>query len=60
MPSPPLAAHGLRKQYGDTLALDGFDLEVSAGSVHALLGPNGAGKSTAVHTLATLTQHRGG
>ena len=42
--------------YGDTFALDGFDLDVSAGSVHALLGPNGAGKSPAVHTLATLTR----
>ena len=57
MPSPPpLEARGLRKRYGDTFALDGFDLDVSPGSVHALLGPNGAGKSTAVHTLATLTR----
>jgi ABC-2 type transport system ATP-binding protein len=57
MPSPtPLVARGLRKRYGDTIALDGFDLEVAAGTVHALLGPNGAGKSTAVHTFATLTR----
>ena len=56
-PSPsPLVAHGLRKRYGDTLALDGFDLEVAPGTVHALLGPNGAGKSTAVNTFATLTR----
>jgi ABC-2 type transport system ATP-binding protein len=54
--TPPLEARGLRKRYGDTHALDGFDLTVAAGSVHALLGPNGAGKSTAVHTLATLTR----
>ncbi len=55
-PPAPLVARGLRKRYGDTLALDGFDLEVGAGTVHALLGPNGAGKSTAVHTFATLTR----
>jgi len=52
----PLTARGLHKHYGDTAALDGFDLTVSPGSVHALLGPNGAGKSTAVNTLATLTR----
>ena len=51
-----LTARGLRKHYGGTAALDGFDLSVAAGSVHALLGPNGAGKSTAVNTLATLTR----
>jgi ABC-2 type transport system ATP-binding protein len=55
-PSPPLVARGLRKRYGDTLALDGFDLEVAPGTVHALLGPNGAGKSTAINTFATLTR----
>jgi ABC-2 type transport system ATP-binding protein len=52
----PMTARGLRKHYGGTAALDGFDLTVSPGSVHALLGPNGAGKSTAVNTLATLTR----
>jgi ABC-2 type transport system ATP-binding protein len=55
-PPSPLVARGLRKRYGDTLALDGFDLEVAPGTVHALLGPNGAGKSTAVNTFATLTR----
>lgn len=49
-----ISARGLRKRYGGKPALDGFDLEVEAGSIHGLLGPNGAGKSTAVRTLATL------
>lgn len=53
---PPLLARGLRKRYGATQALDGFDLTVAPGTVHALLGPNGAGKSTAVHTCATLVR----
>lgn len=52
----PLLARGVRKRYGDTRALDGFDLEVAAGTVHALLGPNGAGKTTAVRTFATLVR----
>ncbi|GAA5116625.1 daunorubicin resistance protein DrrA family ABC transporter ATP-binding protein [Alloalcanivorax gelatiniphagus] len=52
----PLTVTGLRKRYGDTLALDGVDLTVEAGHVHALLGPNGAGKTTLVRTCATLTR----
>jgi ABC-2 type transport system ATP-binding protein len=47
-------AEKLRKRYGETVALDGFDLTVPAGSVYGLLGPNGAGKTTAVRILATL------
>ncbi|WP_280454484.1 ABC transporter ATP-binding protein [Nocardia brasiliensis] len=47
-------ATGLAKRYGNKVALDGFDLEVRAGSVCALLGPNGAGKTTAVRILTTL------
>ena len=44
------------KHYGDTIALDGVDLAVPAGSVLGVLGPNGAGKTTAVRILATLLQ----
>jgi ABC-2 type transport system ATP-binding protein len=50
-----LEAVSLRKRYGATMALDGFDLRIDRGTVHGLLGPNGAGKTTAVRALATLT-----
>ena len=53
---PAVRASGLVKHYGTTAALDGFDLEVAAGSVCGLLGPNGAGKTTAVRILATLVR----
>ncbi len=49
-----ISARGLHKSYGDTVVLDGIDLEVEAGSVFALLGPNGAGKTTIVNILSTL------
>jgi ABC-2 type transport system ATP-binding protein len=49
-----LQLSGLRKSYGDRLALEGLDLEVGAGEVLALLGPNGAGKSTAVRCTVGL------
>jgi ABC-2 type transport system ATP-binding protein len=51
---PTIRATGLRKSFGDTLVLDGIDLEVPEGTVFALLGPNGAGKTTTVHILTTL------
>ena len=45
---------GLRKCYGEFVAVDGLDLDVRAGEVLALLGPNGAGKSTTVKCLVGL------
>jgi ABC-2 type transport system ATP-binding protein len=53
---PAILAEGLVKQFGKTRALDGFDLEVAAGTVFGLLGPNGAGKTTAVRIFTTLLE----
>jgi ABC-2 type transport system ATP-binding protein len=50
-----IEAGGLRKRFSSTLALDGLDLEVQAGTILGLLGPNGAGKTTALRILTTLT-----
>jgi ABC-2 type transport system ATP-binding protein len=49
-----IEAHGLKKRYGKTQALDGLDLVAERGRVVAVLGPNGAGKTTFVRTVATL------
>ena len=45
---------GLRKVFGDTVALDGLDLCVPRGSFFGFLGPNGAGKTTTVQILIGL------
>jgi ABC-2 type transport system ATP-binding protein len=49
-----IRAIGLSKRYGDTLALDGLDLEVREGEVYGYLGPNGAGKTTTIRLLLGL------
>jgi len=51
---------GLRKSFGATAALDGLDLTVQAGEVHAFLGPNGAGKTTTIRVLLGLVRADGG
>jgi len=55
--SPAIEATGLVKTYGkEVRALDGLDLTVKQGAIHALLGPNGAGKSTTVKIVTTLSK----
>jgi ABC-2 type transport system ATP-binding protein len=51
---------GLRKSFGRITALDGLDLEVRAGEVHAFLGPNGAGKTTTIRILLGLLRKDAG
>ncbi|MGF0318123.1 ATP-binding cassette domain-containing protein [Nocardia fluminea] len=55
-----IVVEGLRKKYGAKQALDGLDLAVRAGTVHAVLGPNGAGKTTAVRIMSTLLRPEAG
>lgn len=49
-----VVAERVHKRFGETKALDGFDLRVRQGTVCGLLGPNGSGKTTAVRILSTL------
>ncbi|MGD0201605.1 MAG: ATP-binding cassette domain-containing protein [Bryobacteraceae bacterium] len=49
-----LCVRGLRKAYGDVVAVDGIELEVKTGECFALLGPNGAGKTTTIEICEGL------
>ena len=55
-PSPAVRARGLRKTFGDLVAIDDLDLTVRPGEVVAFLGPNGAGKSTTLDMVLGLTR----
>ncbi|MET1051220.1 MAG: ABC transporter ATP-binding protein [Mycetocola sp.] len=47
-----LRISGLSRRFGDTVAVDGIDLDVHEGSFYGIVGPNGAGKTT---TLSMVT-----
>ncbi len=53
---PLLSMRGMTKTFPGVTALDGVDITVRAGTVHALVGENGAGKSTLMNVLAGLVQ----
>ena len=46
-----LETRGLRKEFKGFVAVNGVDLKIRRGSIHALIGPNGAGKTTVFNLL---------
>jgi branched-chain amino acid transport system permease protein len=53
---PPIALElrGLCKNFGGLKAVDGVDLQVRRGGIHALIGPNGSGKTTTLNVITGL------
>ncbi|MGH3350876.1 MAG: ABC transporter ATP-binding protein [Nocardioides sp.] len=51
---PAVVVDGLRKTYGDKVAVEEISLSVYEGEIFGILGPNGAGKSTTVESIAGL------
>ncbi|RRS01281.1 ABC transporter ATP-binding protein [Glycomyces terrestris] len=60
-PPPVLVSmDGLRKEYGDTAALDGVSLQIRRGEAVAVMGPSGSGKSTMLNMIAGLDRPTAG
>src|SRR5271169_5094596 len=54
-----IEAHGLRKAFGNKIALDSIDLRVEEGRILGIIGPNGAGKTTALNAILGLAPYQG-
>jgi ABC-2 type transport system ATP-binding protein len=55
-----ISVEALRKQYGDSVAVDGVSFTAEPGQVFGLLGPNGAGKTTTIGCISGLLQATAG
>lgn len=60
MSGPAILAHGLRKEFRSTIAVDCVDLEVRAGEIFGLVGPDGAGKTTTIRMLCGIMPRTSG
>ncbi len=57
---PVISAESLTKKYGDTVAVDGINFEVTPGESFGLLGPNGAGKSSTMRMIGAVSHRTSG
>ena len=57
---PAIETRGLRRTFGELVAVDGVDLAVPRGTMYGFLGPNGAGKSTTIKCLTGLLRPSAG
>ena len=57
MASTIVQIENLVKRYGDLVALDHLNLNISEGEVFGLLGPNGSGKTTAINCMLSLLKY---
>jgi len=58
--TPVLKCHGLRRRFGDLVAVDGLGFQIAVGETYGLLGPNGAGKTTTISMIAGLLERDAG
>ena len=57
---PAVLARGLRKSYGEHVAVAGVDLTIGQGEIVGFLGPNGAGKTTTMKMMTGLLKPTAG
>ncbi|MGN6431694.1 MAG: ABC transporter ATP-binding protein [Gaiellaceae bacterium] len=50
--APDVRLAGVRKSYGNVVAVDGVDLEIASGEFFTMLGPSGSGKTTTLRLIA--------
>ena len=55
-----LECRGLRRRFGDIVAVDGVGFHIVPGETYGLLGPNGAGKTTSISMIAGLLERDAG
>jgi putative spermidine/putrescine transport system ATP-binding protein len=54
--SPAVRLRGIRRVFGDVVAIENLDLDIAAGEFFTLLGPSGSGKTTTLRVIAGFEQ----